>query len=1277
MNAYRLFTTLVLLLCGQLAQAQTTRFVSTTGTNTNPATATSWATSTTNLQGAINASASGDEVWVARGTYTPTQDINGGTGNAQTRTFRIRSNVKVYGGFEGYESSIDDPNRAFGTPVGRSPSVLSGGGNSYHVVSFSQVSNCRLDGFTIRSGNASGTGADSRGAGIYNDGSGTVILGGSSTPNLANCFIEQNQATGEGAGMYNDGQTFGIASPYLTNCTFFDNTATGNGGAVTNVGSSSGSASPEFVNCLFVQNAGNSGGAVYNMATQGQVSPRFTDCSFSRNNALGSSGDGAGGGMYTRCFPGNATIVIERCQFLDNTANLGAAIQNLGWASSNAGTTGIQLFLHNSVISRNRDRNGFTGGAVRSYGLFGGGNLSVLNCTFYDNNTSSVQPNASFNPIFFVNDGPPYTSSLTIKNSIFWKNGTPIIALFNTTEGVSVSHSNLEYCFSYCGTNGNVSIDPGFISDPLSLTTGSPLIDAGDPTNTTFTVGNKDFPGNPRIVGCAVDMGAYENQSSTGQRLAITGSPVAVAVACPGNAVSVPVSYTGTVIGFQWYKGTTPVSSQTTATLSIPSATAADVDIYSLVITGACNSVTSTAFSLSLTNPPTRLYVKANATGLNTGLSWPNAFTSLQSALTYPCSQSVTEIWVAAGMYKPTQTTGPNSRTVSFTLTNNIPIYGGFVGSETALSGRPALNPATGQPSSSTLSGEIGNPASTTDNTIHLIVTDNTPVLDGFVITSGRAEGTGPVDGFGGGLFVTGTPQIRNCLFTGNYSFNDGAGVYVSSGTPTFTDCVFRSNNARRWGGGAKNENGTSLFNRCLFEANEGGLGGAMDNAATTTLTNCVFRQNQARESGGAIANRTSHLTITNCTFLSNTALGQASGIPAGGAIATSGNAGPNVVTISNTIFWDNGGAITIANVNNPSLTTTYSLFEPSVTGLASSPTNLTTNTSPFTGPGSFSLGTCSPAIDAGDPATTSALVGITDLVSEARFSGSGRVDIGAVEFQGISPFVSIVSGPATGSLVCVGGSVLVLVVVDGAITNLQWFNAGGAVSGQTSSTLNLSNLTVGTGSYSLVATSSCNSVTSMAFNLTVATTTITLTQQPGSGSGVCEGGAVSFWAGVTGISGFTSAWYKDGNLLGAGGQSLTLNLSNVQTAQAGQYVLVATGACNSVTTSPAFRLTVNLLPVVTLSFPLGTTVVGPGSGVATITLPPGSIPVTFQASGGVGLPGAFYEFTQLIDRINGYEIRQVDSNQTGIFTINRLGPFTLTVTGAGGCKRTVQGVME
>ncbi|MEO6328163.1 MAG: hypothetical protein ABIO55_04490 [Ginsengibacter sp.] len=61
-------------------------------------------------------------------------------------------------------------------------------------------------------------------------------------------------------------------------------------------------------------------------------------------------------------------------------------------------------------------------------------------------------------------------------------------------------------------------------------------------------------------------------------------------------------------------------------------------------------------FYTSLAYGQTIWYVKANVTGLNDGTTWANAFTKLQPALD-AASLSPDfdrQIWVAAGIYKPT-----------------------------------------------------------------------------------------------------------------------------------------------------------------------------------------------------------------------------------------------------------------------------------------------------------------------------------------------------------------------------------------------------------------------------------------------------------------------------------------------------------------------------------------------------------------------------------------------------------------------------------------------
>src|SRR5262245_61802335 len=85
----------------------------------------------------------------------------------------------------------------------------------------------------------------------------------------------------------------------------------------------------------------------------------------------------------------------------------------------------------------------------------------------------------------------------------------------------------------------------------------------------------------------------------------------------------------------------------------------------------------------SRAQPATRvIFVKAGAVGANDGSSWANAYTGLQSALAAanPSSADTVEIWVAAGTYTPRPTA---DRSLSFTLKNNVQVYGGFAGVET------------------------------------------------------------------------------------------------------------------------------------------------------------------------------------------------------------------------------------------------------------------------------------------------------------------------------------------------------------------------------------------------------------------------------------------------------------------------------------------------------------------------------------------------------------------------------------------------------------------
>lgn len=244
-----------------------------------------------------------------------------------------------------------------------------------------------------------------------------------------------------------------------------------------------------------------------------------------------------------------------------------------------------------------------------------------------------------------------------------------------------------------------------------------------------------------------------------------------------------------------------------------------------------------------------RYHVNASATGNGTGLTWANAYTDLQAALSVVIPGD--EIWVAAGQYKPTSGT---SRTIAFTLRNGVNVFGGFSGVETSIDQRDiASNPTT-------LSGDIGNLGENGDNSHSVVKANgiNTSVtLDGFRIMSGySASGSGY---HGGGLNVqnclSGNLLLRNCVFVNNYSGTYGGAIYMAAANLTIENCEFISNRAGTGGDGGAIYNGN----------NNGGY-------STLVIRDCVFKSNSGRR-GACIHGGLDfvELFIDRCVFTNNT----------------------------------------------------------------------------------------------------------------------------------------------------------------------------------------------------------------------------------------------------------------------------------------------------------------------------------------------------------------------------------------------------------------------
>ncbi len=349
----------------------------------------------------------------------------------------------------------------------------------------------------------------------------------------------------------------------------------------------------------------------------------------------------------------------------------------------------------------------------------------------------------------------------------------------------------------------------------------------------------------------------------------------------------------------------------------------------------------STAFADSAAAGPARyIYVDAASTGLNNGSSWTDAFTSLQDGLVFATQNpSIEEIRVAGGTYRPAEPDG--DKNLSFSLMNGVKIMGGFAG----VSGS---DPSERKPNfwltilSGDLNGNDGDDFTNINDNSRCVVTgsntNSTAVLDGFIITGGKAE-------MGAGMIIqNGNPTLTECIFSKNWAAAGAGGLYSQQSDPTLVRCRFENNfcgytggagmhndasNPRLYdcifinnavvstglGGGMYNGNGSEpiLYN-CSFISNTAGVqddtgssqfsggGGMFNQGSSPILVGCLFDSNiTANNRGGAINHYDGgHLTLINCTFWSNASLNNLGG----GLYLYTGS-----LSATNCIFWNNHDA--------------------------------------------------------------------------------------------------------------------------------------------------------------------------------------------------------------------------------------------------------------------------------------------------------------------------------------------------------------------------------
>lgn len=333
---------------------------------------------------------------------------------------------------------------------------------------------------------------------------------------------------------------------------------------------------------------------------------------------------------------------------------------------------------------------------------------------------------------------------------------------------------------------------------------------------------------------------------------------------------------------------------------------------------------------------PKTIYVDADASGSDNGTSWADAYNYLADGLAAAVMGN--EVHVAQGTYKPDEGSGPTGgdRTATFQLANSVTLKGGYAGDgETDPNERNIYRYRT------ILSGDINVSDNNSDNSYHVVTGNNvdlTAILDGFIITAGKANGSNP-NNKGAGLYnISANPTIYNCTFKENFAAT-GAGIYNDTNSgPTIQGCILHSNAATSDGGGMYNDSNN------------------------TTVTNCTFSDNLADSNGGGLYSYQSCPVVKNSILYGNT--------DSGGSDESA------------QVFLDSG----TPNVN-------YSCVQ----GLSTLGGTGNISTDPFLAdiPDQVRLLSHSPCINAGDPAGSYA--GQTDIDSEPKVRYN-RVDMGADE---------------------------------------------------------------------------------------------------------------------------------------------------------------------------------------------------------------------------------------------------------------------------------------
>ena len=669
--------------------------------------------------------------------------------------------------------------------------------------------------------------------------------------------------------------------------------------------------------------------------------------------------------------------------------------------------------------------------------------------------------------------------------------------------------------------------------------------------------------------------------------------PPANTTNCPGTTVNFNVAATGTGLTYQWYKGASPLGSQTSATLTLNNINATDAGIYNVVVNGTCG--------LPVTNSAT-LVVNSNVL-----VTVPPSNSTNCPGTTANFSVSATGTSLTFQWYKGTALLNGQTNSL-LTLTN---VSAGDAGLynivASGVCGLPVTNSATLAVNTNALittppSDSINCPGATANFSVNAIGTGlNYQWYKGTGLLGGQTNNTltltnvGATDASAYSVVVSG--------ICGNPITNSATLIVNSNAVMTMppsnaTNCPGTTANFNvgadgtsltfQWYKGATLLNGqtNSLLTLTNVSAVDAGVysviasgicGSPVTNSATLVVNTNAFvtvPPSNATNCPGTTANFSVNAIGTSLSYQwyksTSLLIGQTN----------------STLTLTNVSFADAGAySVVVSGICGSPITNSVTLFVNANVIVATPPANSTN--CPGT-PANFGVNASGAGLILQWYKDAALLNGRTNsLLTLANVSA---VDAGvySVVASGIcgSPVTNsatlvvntnaLVATPPSNSTNCPGTTANFNMNAIGTSLSYQWYKGASLLAGQTNSSLTLTNVSVADGSvYSVVVSGICGTPVTNSAALVVNSNVVVAT--PPSNSTNCPGTTANFSVNATG-RGLSYQWYKGVSLL-SNQTNNTLTLNNVQAADASVYSVVVSGVCGApITNSSTLVVNTNAL---------------------------------------------------------------------------------------------------